>query len=296
MSSRLYSDSYKEFIRGIDNSDFSIRDIIRYTKDSLPIIAEDLKLGRLETELVAKPNLIDRIGFEGREILYNSPDGYEPRAYPSEFETSGGVYIKMIAYPTPGYEWSDIEKDDLRFIASNYFSLFEKARLSGIIKKASVTESMTGAANIAGLMQTLGRYKAEGTLGRYTSVFMNIKDFKFINKRMGIQNGDNVLRGFVEKMFGYLAPDEIIARLGGDNFLILVSDERLGGFLDLVTPLVLTREIDGKLEQLNVFFRIGLCNITQDTDVSDVLSNASTALAETRKPGNDDIIWFDKNI
>ena len=296
MGEKLYSGSYKEFIRGIDKSEFTIKDIIQHTKKAVPGIAGELHLGRVETILKAKPNLIDRVGFDGQELLFQSEKGYDPELHTLEFTTGGGAYIKMNAYPEAGYKWSELELDDLRFICSNYFSLFERARLSSIIEKAAVTESMTGAVNIAGLLQILGKYKSNGTLGRYTSAFMNIKDFKFLNKRLGIKQGDAVLRGFVDKLYGYLTPDEVVARLGGDNFVVLVSDERLGGFLDLVTPLVLTSVDKDKTKELNVFFRIGLCNVTQDTEISDVLGFASTALAETRKPGNGDIIWFDKNI
>lgn len=296
MGNRICSESYKSFIRGINNNNFTIADIVDYTQKSISDLASDLNIGRLEAIVFSPPTTIDRVGYNGRELLYQSKDGYDPALFCMEFKTSSDVSITMNAYPTKGYVWDDEEKDDLHFACSSFFALFERARSASIIKKALLTESMTGAMNITGLMKAAAKLKSTDELHNYTTAFMNIKDFKYINKNYGIAAGDSVLRGFTDAVYGYLLPEEVIARLGGDNFVALIRDDRVEGFLKLLAPLVLTAEKAGSSEQINVYFRIGLYDISRGDNIGESITNASTALVASRREGENDVVWFDKHF
>ena len=296
MGNRICSENYKKFIRGIDNSNFTLVDIIDYTRKSIQLIAGDLHIGRLEAIVDAYPNVIDRVGYRGRELLFQAFDGYDPDMYSMEFQTGGGVSITMNAYPEKGYVWTEEEKDDLQFVCANFFNLFEKARSTSILKRAAVTDSQTGATNITGLLKYAGKLKSENSLGRYTIAFMNIKNFKYINKSMGVAQGDKVLMGFVDKLYGFIMPDERITRLGGDNFLALLRDERVKEFIKFISPLVLTTEMSGKRESLEIFFRVGIYDIDDEIEFGDAITNGNTALAASRKEGNGDIVWFNEEM
>ncbi len=296
MGNRVCSENYKKFIRGIDNSNFTLVDIIDYTRKSIQLIAGDLHIGRLEAIVDAYPNVIDRVGYRGRELLFQAFDGYDPNLYSMEFQTGGGVSITMNAYPEKGYVWTEEEKDDLQFVCGNFFNLFEKARSTSILKRAAVTDSQTGATNITGLLKYAGKLKSENSLGRYTIAFMNIKNFKYINKSMGVAQGDKVLMGFVDKLYGFIMPDERITRLGGDNFLALLRDERVKEFIKFISPLVLTTEMAGKRESLEIFFRVGIYDIDDEIEFGDAITNGNTALAASRKEGNGDIVWFNEEM
>ena len=296
MGNRVCSENYKKFIRGIDNSNFTLVDIIDYTRKSIQLIAGDLHIGRLEAIVDAYPNVIDRVGYRGRELLFQAFDGYDPDLYSMEFQTGGGVSITMNAYPEKGYVWTEEEKDDLQFVCGNFFNLFEKARSTSVLKRAAVTDSQTGATNITGLLKYAGKLKSENSLGRYTIAFMNIKNFKYINKSMGVAQGDKVLMGFVDKLYGFIMPDERITRLGGDNFLALLRDERVKEFIKFISPLVLTTEMSGKRESLEIFFRVGIYDIDDEIEFGDAITNGNTALAASRKEGNGDIVWFNEEM
>ena len=125
---------------------------------------------------------------------------------------------------------------------------------------------------------------------------MNIKNFKYINKSMGVAQGDKVLMGFVDKLYGFIMPDERITRLGGDNFLALLRDERVKEFIKFISPLVLTTEMSGKRESLEIFFRVGIYDIDDEIEFGDAITNGNTALAASRKEGNGDIVWFNEEM
>ena len=103
MIDRICSDNYKKFIRGISSDNCTISAIADYTRSSMPIIKDSINIGRLEAIIDAKPNEIDRTGYSGQEMLFQSPDGYEPLLYRMDFKTGSGVSITMNAYPKKGY-------------------------------------------------------------------------------------------------------------------------------------------------------------------------------------------------
>ena len=278
---KLCLDSFKEFIRAIGQAKYTIEDIAIYTKMHMQKLADDLCIGRLESIVTAPPNAIDRVGYSGNELLFQRSEGYNPVLFKMNFETNSGVKITMNAYPMKGYDWDEEEKDDLYFFCANIFALFERARLASTMQMVAFTESMTGAANLHGLLQKGGNLKADGVLKRYTAAFINIKNFKFINRTMGMKHGDRILRCFVDTMYGFLLPDEIVCRLGGDNFVVLVKDERVEKFLSLISPLVINFEENGKNESMEIFFRVGLYDIDEEDVMGSAITNGSADSGES---------------
>ena len=296
MNNRICSDNYKSFIRGINSDSCSITEIADYTRNSMHIIKDSIHLGRLEALIDAKPNEIDRHGFKGNEMLFQSPDGYSPSLYRMEFKTESGVSIVMNAYPMKGYEWDEKERDDIYFLCSNFFALYERARLINVMKKAAFIESQSGALNLNGVMNRAGKLSAQGKLGDFTVAFLNIKNFKLINKNIGMRQGDNIIRCFVDDIYGFKHPDEMIGRLGGDNFILVMKDERVDSYLQHLNPLKLNYYKNGERNELNMYFRIGLFDMKDGDAMGEAITNASTALGVSRMEGNNDIIWFDHDM
>ena len=297
MGNSLYSERYKKFLKGIGNNDNSINDIIKNAQESVGLIAGDLNIGRLESIVSSKSNPVERVGYSGQSILYQSKDGYEPDLHSMEFQTASGVVVVMNAYPVRGHRWDDEEKDDLMFVCASFFSVLERARMRTILDNAAFTESMTGALNINGIIKKGLEMKGKGVLTDYTVAFFNIKNFKFLNGNYGIDKGNMVLRGLVDKIFGFLIPDEQIARLGGDNFVALVRNERVDVFLDYLNPMIFEdHNTTGESGKIEISFRIGLYRIQPDEDAGAGVSKANTALRETRKEGNADIVWFSDDL
>ena len=296
MIDRICSDNYKKFIRGISSDNCTISAIADYTRSSMPIIKDSINIGRLEAIIDAKPNEIDRTGYSGQEMLFQSPDGYEPLLYRMDFKTGSGVSITMNAYPKKGYEWNEEERDDIYFLCSNFFALYERARLINVMKKAAFIESQTGALNLNGVMNASFRLSAQSRLGEFTVAFINIKNFKLINQQIGMRQSDNILRVFVDDIHSFKLPEELIGRLGGDNFVIVMKDERINEYIEHLSPLHLNFFEQGNKHELDLFFRMGLFDMEDGNSMGEAIANASTALGVTRKDGNHDIIWFDHDM
>ena len=58
-------------------------------------------------------------------------------------------------------------------------------------------------------------------------VYVDLDRFKIVNDTLGHTDGDHVLKRIVKRLVDVLEPDEIVARVGGDEFIVIVPCECL---------------------------------------------------------------------
>ncbi len=122
----------------------------------------------------------------------------------------------------------------------NYYStitrdLSERRVLEEQLAQASLYDPLTGLPNRTVLVQTLGE-AMEAALARDGQVAMLLLDldhFKLVNDSFGHDSGDLVLRLVTQRLQSIVGPNDLIARLAGDVFGVLVTDVR--GSADALT-------------------------------------------------------------
>ena len=92
------------------------------------------------------------------------------------------------------------------------------------------TDTLTGAANRAGLAQVAQRLLQPGQ--RHALLLLDLDNFKPINDRFGHEAGDQMLQEVARRLREQVRPADVVARLGGDEFVILLMGlhdrQRLG--------------------------------------------------------------------
>lgn len=96
-------------------------------------------------------------------------------------------------------------------------------------------DSLTGAANRTTLMTTLSReiYLSKRYGNTFTILTFDIDQFKKINDQFGHTGGDEYLKGFTDQLQQAMRESDFLFRLGGDEFLVLLSKTKLDGALVL---------------------------------------------------------------
>lgn len=152
------------------------------------------------------------------------------------------------------------------------------------------TDRMTGINNDAWVIRKGAILYFRKKLNGYDSVFVNIKDCKYINQKVTNSNGDVVISDFAKRLKLFLHKKGYIGRMGGDNFLVFIKDEYLDEFLDFVNNQVVEIEHNGKLEILNVSARAGIYKIQnldsrqQDSNgYRNVINRAALALSKAKE-------------
>jgi diguanylate cyclase (GGDEF)-like protein len=86
------------------------------------------------------------------------------------------------------------------------------------------TDHLTGAVNTRFFFGVLALdiARAQRSGEPFTVAYIDVDDFKSVNDRFGHRTGDRVLRGVVEAIRGSLRQSDVVARVGGDEFAVLL--------------------------------------------------------------------------
>ncbi|MFS0556755.1 diguanylate cyclase [Brevibacillus sp. 179-C9.3 HS] len=86
------------------------------------------------------------------------------------------------------------------------------------------TDPLTGLTNRRTLEETMHQWIEEQT--SFSIIMMDLDRFKSINDTYGHQSGDEVLKHFAKIISSSLRPDDVSCRVGGEEFVVLVSHAR----------------------------------------------------------------------
>jgi diguanylate cyclase (GGDEF)-like protein/PAS domain S-box-containing protein len=132
--------------------------------------------------------------------------------------------------------------------------------------------------------------------GRCGVVFVDIDDFKSFNDTMGHAGGDRVLRGVAQRLLELVREGDTVARVGGDEFLLLLP--RVGRPVDaqrvaqkLLAGLAPPIAVDGR--EVAVQFSLGASLHPEDgTDLATLVRNADVAMYRAKERGGRTCQWF----
>ena len=104
----------------------------------------------------------------------------------------------------------------------------ERKALEERLQHQAFHDALTGLPNRALFMDRLGQALSR-TQRRERSVailFLDLDNFKFVNDSLGHEEGDRLLVEVAERLCACVRPEDTIARLGGDEYTILLEDAR----------------------------------------------------------------------
>ncbi len=101
----------------------------------------------------------------------------------------------------------------------------ERKRSTRRLHDMASLDELTGLANRATfnerVEQAIGRAARNG--GRFALLFMDLDGFKRINDKHGHQIGDTILREVASRLSRQLRRDDLVARIGGDEFCVVAE-------------------------------------------------------------------------
>lgn len=139
-------------------------------------------------------------------------------------------------------------------------------------------------------------FEKRGLLKNYTAALVNIKDFKYLNQSVGASRGDRILFEYAQKIKSFLNKNELIARTGNDNFMILLKKGREEEFLKFLSDLEIVILVDGEKKHFPVYSRCGLYQVEQDVNIQQIMTACTMAVNEARESTVSDFIWFEQNM
>ncbi len=112
-------------------------------------------------------------------------------------------------------------------MAGSISSIAKRKETESQLIHRALHDALTGLPNrvlfIDRLQQALRRYKRNNAL-RFAVLYFDLDRFKFVNDSLGHSAGDSLLVSIARRLMSVIRPGDTVARMGGDEFAVLVSD------------------------------------------------------------------------
>lgn len=130
-------------------------------------------------------------------------------------------------------------------------------------------------------------------------VFFNIDRLKFINDTHGLQAGNSSIQHVAQLLSNRLNEGDFLARVGGDEFIILVSGERLHHLQEVANRCIQDIRNSFTINEsiIDITMSAGICMYPQEAESADeLLQYANLAMTESKKRGKNQVTAFDVDL
>lgn len=138
--------------------------------------------------------------------------------------------------------------------------------------------------------------KVKGTEQKFAVMYLDLDNFKLVNDEFGHQSGDVLLKYFSACISKVIKENYVLTRIGGDEFLILVTDLAEKDYEDTInmlsSELVDTLKEPFLIENKENFITISMgvsCYPEDGVDGETLIKNADIAMYEAKKCGKNNI-------
>jgi len=244
------------------------------------------------------------------EFIHNEDKKIIKKAMQQCMDQKSSVRCELrLRIPTGEYEsyevyanslW-DEKKDESVGIFGKFININSLKKEALLWKNHAEKDSLTGIYNRAALQKIIKELlEGEDDINCGTLIFVDIDNFKRINDTYGHPVGDELLSAVANRIGNCFRETDIVARYGGDEFIIYVQD--------ICDPMMLEK----KMKQLCCIFKkeyrmeignisvsgsIGAASCPKDgTDFKTLLKKADIALYEAKKKGKGRYTIYSKEM
>jgi len=140
--------------------------------------------------------------------------------------------------------------------------------------------------------------KRRGT--RLAVLFLDLDNFKHINDSLGHATGDKLLQSVAGRLRACVRDSDTVSRQGGDEFVILVTEDRFAENAALIAEKILAALAAPHLideHELHVTTSIGISVYPADgQDAETLFKNADTAMYSAKEQGRNNYQYFESRM
>lgn len=196
-------------------------------------------------------------------------------------------------YPNKGHKFTETEIYYLDALGLLLFNVETKIRLLTLLDNSLNTDLITGIPNSFKFYSFVDEIIAAGKADQYNAYFFNIKNFKYVNKMANRETGDECIRQYALKIDSLIEEDEIIARLGGDNFIAFIKRPRDKFFIDAISDVHIFIDTTMGPKIVVLGSRAGIYEVPATIKKSaEVMMPISCAYASAKQIAHKDFVYY----
>jgi diguanylate cyclase (GGDEF)-like protein len=175
------------------------------------------------------------------------------------------------------------------------YEITERRNLEERLRQMATTDGLTGTLNRTGFLAAAQReLEREQRPGRALTLLMiDVDHFKSINDRCGHAGGDQALRHLVSVLRGGLRQSDLLGRLGGEEFAVVLSNvtpEDAERVTERLLHSVARSPTTHEEHAINMTISIGLTIARQtDSSIEQIIARADNALYRAKARGRNRI-------
>lgn len=228
----------------------------------------------------------------GAALYWNGAEvavtGTRPRRSAETFalRNASGSGELILAAPRGGFRRSDREL--VHSLVRQAEVALESARLHRIVQQQAVTDELTDLANRRRFREALQAEirRARRFGGSVGLLLIDLDEFKLVNDRFGHQVGDRVLVGAAETLRQRIRDTDLAARIGGDEFALLLPHTDLSGSIAVAEGIRVAIENGaGAAAGRPVTASVGVAVYPAAAAEGDLIAAADLALYEAKARG-----------
>jgi len=244
--------------------------------------SRDTMLGKSTAEVFA-PQEAAKIDQRETELLAAGKPIFDEREITTPTQGTRTIYARRLAI-------KDKNGDDA-YILGVVDDISERRAVDARITQLAHYDTLTGLPNRTLFHEQLERRIAElGPGERLAVLYVDLDHFKSVNDTLGHATGDELLRAVATRLKSSLDDDDLLTRLSGDEFAIVLSDVVSIGDAyaraRLLRRSVIDRVLDLGGHRAVIDLSVGIALAPDHgTAVSDLLKNADMALHSAKLDG-----------
>ncbi len=179
-----------------------------------------------------------------------------------------------------------------------YFYAWMSERYREVWESIARTDSLTGLLNRISFEELLNREveRAKRYGEELSLVIFDIDNFKDINDTYGHLFGDKVLKEIARVVSRNVRESDIIARWGGEEFIILLPNTPLDSAISASEKLRRKIELCGFEDGVSVTASFGVAQLYPEDDAIRLVLKADKALYEAKRGGKNKVVNFSGRV